>query len=127
MHELSNAASLCGATATCHEVVRSDIADDDLPPDEWEGKIVGEEIDRDGRLNYMIVWAPTVEPEENVGLEMKKAWEAKKAGMLAPRGDSKHGSRTEKQWAGARGRAKVEKTGSNGGRRGRAKTRPRKD
>ena len=55
---------------------------------------------------------PILEPEANVGLEMKKAWEAKKAAMLAPRGVGKRGSRTEKQRAGARGRATVEKTGS---------------
>lgn len=70
---------------------------------------------------------PTLEPEENVGLKMKEVWEANKAALLVPKGDSKRGSGTKKQRAGTKARAKVEKTGLNGGRRGRARTRPRKD
>ena len=102
------------------------MADDDLQPGEWEGEIVEEVIDN-GILKYMIAWLPTLEPEQNVGLKMKEVWEAKKAAMLAPRGDNKRGSGTKKQRTGTRGRAMVEKTGSHGGRKVRARTRPCKN
>ena len=84
--ELSNAPSSCGATATNYEAADLDMADDDLIPGEWEGEIVGEVIDKGiTLLKYMIAWVPILEPEANVGLEMKKAWEAEKAAMLAPK------------------------------------------
>jgi len=102
------------------------MVDDDLPPGEWGGEIV-EEVVNKGILKYMIAWVPTLEPEENVSLELKEVWKAKKAAMLAPRGDSKCSSGTKKQRVRARSRAKVEKTGSNGGRKGRTRTRSGKD
>ncbi len=104
--ELSNAFSSFSITATNYEAADLDIADDDLPPGEWEGEIDAEVIVK-GTLKYRIVWVPTLEPGENVGMEMKGAWEAKKTAILAPRGDTKRGSGIKKQWAGVRGRAKV--------------------
>ena len=46
--------------------------------DEWDGEVVGEVFDR-GILKYRVAWEPTLEPEENLGAEMKKVWEEKKA------------------------------------------------
>ena len=103
-----------------------DTANGDLLPGEWEGEI-REEVVVNGIVKYLIAWVPTLEPKENVSPEMMEEWEAKKAAAgLAPRGDSNRGSGTKKQRAGTRARAKVEKIGSKGGRRGRARTRPRK-
>lgn len=48
------------------------------PSDEWEGEIVGEVFDR-GRKLYRIVWEPTEEVPENIGPQMMKVWEEKKA------------------------------------------------
>lgn len=69
MHELSNALGSCGEAASNHEVTDSDMADGDIPPGEWEGKIVGE-VFVDGILKYKIAWEPSFEPKENVGREM---------------------------------------------------------
>ena len=70
--ELNNAFGSCGATAINYEAADLDMADDDLLPGDWEGDIVREVIDK-GILKYMIAWVPVLEPEANVGLEMKKA------------------------------------------------------
>jgi hypothetical protein len=70
------------------------MADDDIPHGEWEGEIVKEVIDDEVTLRYLIVWMPTLEPRENVSPKMRDAWKAKKALILALRGDVKRGSRT---------------------------------
>ena len=93
---LSNALSSCGAAATNHEVAGSDMADDDTPLGEWECEIVEEVIDED-ILKYMVAWVPTLKPGDTLSLALKEVWEAKKAAMLAPRGDGKRSSGTQKQ------------------------------
>ena len=52
---------------------------EDIPPGEWEAtKIIGEEVDN-GKKYYMVVWKPTLEPEENLGhmRELIADWNAK--------------------------------------------------
>lgn len=46
--------------------------------DEWDGEVV-EEVFDSGILKFRVAWEPTLEPEENLSAEMKKAWEDKKA------------------------------------------------
>ncbi|KAM7192757.1 hypothetical protein V8F33_008218 [Rhypophila sp. PSN 637] len=46
--------------------------------DEWEGEVVGEVLDQ-GILKFKVAWVPTLEPAENLSVEMRAAWEKKKA------------------------------------------------
>ncbi|KAH7010618.1 uncharacterized protein B0I36DRAFT_356536 [Microdochium trichocladiopsis] len=77
----------CGQTADSHDSARSDEgvspdlpmdADDDSTlPDEWEGKIIGEEAD-----GYLVAWESSFIPMEYAGEAMIRAWEEKKAKIL---------------------------------------------
>lgn len=49
--------------------------------EEWEGEVVEEVLDG-GLLKFRVAWVPTLEPEENLSAEMRKAWEEKKAKMV---------------------------------------------
>jgi hypothetical protein len=49
--------------------------------DEWEGEVV-EEVFEEGILKFKVRWVPTLEPEENLSAEMRKAWEEKKARLV---------------------------------------------
>ena len=80
----------------------------DLMPDEWEGKIIGEEAD-----GYLVVWESSFIPKECAGEAMIRAWEENKAKIMA--GGGKRGRGTGlKQPSTIRGR--VEKRGRSGQR-----------
>jgi hypothetical protein len=49
--------------------------------DEWEGEVVEEVVDG-GTTKFKVAWVPTLEPAENLGVEMRKAWEEKKASSV---------------------------------------------
>ena len=80
---------LGGQAAGSHESARSDGGvSPDLPmddanggstlPDEWEGKIIGEEAD-----GYLVDWESSFIPKECAGEAMIRAWEEKKTKILA--------------------------------------------
>lgn len=52
--------------------------------DEWEGEVVEEVLDQ-GILKFRVAWVPTLEPGENLSIEMRAAWEKKKAESKANR------------------------------------------
>jgi len=80
-------------------------------PDEWEGKIIGEEAD-----GYLVAWKSSFIPKVCAGDAMIWAWEEKKVKILA--GGGKRGKatglmqpstikdRVEKRGAGKRGRGR---------------------
>jgi len=55
-----------------------DVDDDSTLPDEWEGKIIGEEAD-----GYLVAWDSSFIPKEYAGEAMIRAWEEKKTKILA--------------------------------------------
>ncbi|KAH7012578.1 uncharacterized protein B0I36DRAFT_399230 [Microdochium trichocladiopsis] len=111
----------CGQAADSHDSARSDggvspdlpmdDADDDSTlPDEWEGKIIGEEAD-----GYLVAWKSSFIPKEFAGEAMIRAWEEQKAKILAGGGERKGTGlkqpatikgRVEKRGAGKRGRGR---------------------
>lgn len=90
--------------------------DDDIPSDEWEGEIIGEEGGK-----YIVAWKPTLIPPENASEAMIEAWEAKKARMMVGGGKTKSGSASRRRRV---KNSKVVKPGSTGAKRGPG--RPRK-
>ena len=55
----------------------NDADDDSTLPDEWEGKIIGEEAD-----GYLVAWESSFIPKEYAGEAMIRAWEEKRAKIL---------------------------------------------
>jgi len=89
-----------------------DAEDHGTLPDEWEGKIIGEEAD-----GYLVAWESSFIPKKCAGNAMIRAWEEKKVKILA--GGGKRGKGTGKQPSTIKGQ--VEKRGP--GKRGRGRQR----
>jgi hypothetical protein len=62
----------------CPELPMDDGEADSMLPDEWEGKIIGEEAG-----TYFVAWENRFVPKEYASAAMIQTWEAKKAKILA--------------------------------------------
>ena len=138
-HEPSNAPSSCGQAPSSQLTVsdggghpeslgvRGETlsgGDDDVPPGEWEAaEIIGEEV-QDGVQHYVVVWKPTLEPEDNLG-HLKELIEEWKAKVRALGEKERSGSGINKPGTDGKSRIKKGRAGSGGAKRGRG-SRPRK-
>ena len=109
----------CGQAADSHDSARSDggvspdlpmdDADDDSRlPDEWEGRIIGEEADA-----YLVAWESSFIPKEYAGEAMIRVWEEQKAKILAGGGKKGRGTGL-KQPATIKGRVGKREAGKGG-------------
>ncbi len=97
----------------CPELTMDDGEDDSILPDEWEGKIIGEEADV-----YLVAWENSFIPKGYAGAAMIQTWEAKKAKI--PAGERKRGVGIESKGT-IKGR--VEKKGTGPVKKGRGQSR----
>jgi hypothetical protein len=87
-----------------------DAEDSSTLPDDWEGKIIGEEVDR-----YLVAWESSFIPKDYAGEAMIRAWEGKKAKILAGGGKRRRGTGS-KQPATIKGRVEKPRAGKRGRR-----------